>query len=67
MKEEIFAWRVREGTAAEELFVEPQFDESGRAFVEVSFFLSTIRCASQFLSFPDGGEEKNSKGEGKSD
>ena len=35
VKEEIFAWRVREGTAAEELFVEPQFDESGRAFVEV--------------------------------
>ena len=35
MKEEIFAWRVKEGTAAEELFVQPQFDESGRAFVEV--------------------------------
>jgi len=34
VKEEIFGWRVKEGTAAEELFVQPQFDESGRAFVE---------------------------------
>ena len=35
VKDELFAWRVKEGTAAEELFVQPQFDETGRAFVEV--------------------------------
>jgi len=34
VKDELFAWRVKEGTAAEELFVQPQFDETGRAFVE---------------------------------
>ena len=39
MKEEIFGWRVKEGTAAEELFVQPQFDESGRAFVEVCLLI----------------------------
>merc|ERR1712109_414423 len=34
VKDELFAWRVKEGTAAEELFIQPQFDETGRAFVE---------------------------------
>ena len=69
VKEEIFAWRVREGTAAEELFVEPQFDESGRAFVEVYPPPSSRynRCFSRSLSFPGGGKEKDGEGKGESD
>jgi len=34
VKEDIFAWRVNEGTAAtQQLFITPQFDEDGRAWV----------------------------------
>lgn len=35
MREDIFSWRVKEGTAAtEELFIPPQFDVDGRAWVQ---------------------------------
>jgi small subunit ribosomal protein S9 len=35
VKEDIFAWRVKEGTAAtQQLFIPPQFDETGRAWVQ---------------------------------
>lgn len=35
VKDDIFAWRVNEGTTAtQQLFVTPQFDESGRAWVQ---------------------------------
>ena len=64
VKDEIFAWRVKEGTAAEELFVEPQFDENGRAFVQVFLLLS--HCDPHSLS-AGGGEEKDCKGKGESD
>ena len=59
MKDEIFAWRVKEGTAAEELFVQPQFDEAGRAFVEVVCLLASINCLPMSFSL-DGGKEKDS-------
>ena len=61
VKEEIFAWRVKEGTAAEELFVEPQFDEFGRAFVEVcpSHFNNWM-CLNLFL-FQMEGRRKTAK------
>ena len=36
VKDDIFKWRLREGTsAAQQQFVTPQFDEKGRAWVEV--------------------------------
>jgi len=35
VKEDIFAWRVKEGTAAtEQLFIPPQYNEAGRAWVQ---------------------------------
>lgn len=35
VKEDIFSWRVKEGTAAtQQLFIPPQFDEDGRAWVQ---------------------------------
>ena len=59
VKDELFAWRVKEGTAAEELFVQPQFDETGRAFVEVELQpISEFTISVVFLS--GGGEEENS-------